>query len=158
MGTTPCYTMLGCEIRFKLPELKRETVGVQEGDWSSKLKGKTYADLKQFATPKNIFIGDTVLLRAEKTNKLSTKLNPAPFKVVQKTGREVTLRNETGVELKRNTAFGKKYNKQDDVSRGNGNGDQVVHEYHLSFPSKRKKAEQKGSFRAFLSLLKDNLY
>ena len=46
--------------------------------------------------------------------------------MIQKTGREVTLRNETGVELKRNTAFVKKYNEQDDVSRGNGNGHQEL--------------------------------
>ena len=67
-------------------------------------------------------MGDTVLLKAEKTNKLSTNFNPAPFKVVQRRGTEVTLRNEAGVQLKRNTAFVKKYN--DGVS--NGNGDQVV--------------------------------
>ena len=93
---------------------------------TTRLKGKTYADLKRGATAKNIRVGDTVLLRADKTNKLSTNFNPAPFEVIQKTGREVTLRNETGVELKRNTAFVKKYNEQDDVSRGNGNGHQEV--------------------------------
>ena len=70
---------------------------VRERDWSSKLKGKAYADLKRGATPKSIRVGDTVLLKAEKTNKLSTNFNPAPFKVVQKTGTEVTLRNEAGV-------------------------------------------------------------
>ena len=126
-GTTPCYMMFGHEVRSKLPELRRETVGVpgeevQERDWSSKLKGKAYADLKRGATPKSIRVGDTVLLKAEKTNKLSTNFNPAPFRVVQRTGTEVTLRNEAGVQLKRNTAFVKKYN--DGVS--NGNGDQVV--------------------------------
>lgn len=126
-GTTPCYMMFGHEVRSKLPELRRETVGVpgeevRERDWSSKLKGKAYADLKRGATPKSIRVGDTVLLKAEKTNKLSTNFNPAPFKVVQRTGTEVTLRNEAGVQLKRNTAFVKKYN--DGVS--NGNGDQVV--------------------------------
>ena len=105
-GATPCYMMFGREIRSKLPERKRDTVEVpseevRERDWSGKLKGKTYADLKRGAMAKNIRVGDTVLLRADKTNKLSTNFNPAPFKVVQKTG-EVTLRNETGVELKRN--------------------------------------------------------
>lgn len=128
-GTTPCYMMFGREMRSKLPELKRETVGVpgeevQERDWSSKLKGKAYADLKRGATPKSISVGDTVLVKAEKTNKLSTNFNPDPFKVVHKTGSEVTLRNETGIELKRNTVFVKKYNKHGDVS--NGNEDQVV--------------------------------
>ena len=126
-GTTPCYMMFGHEVRSKLPELRRETVGVpgeevRERDWSSKLKGKAYADLKRGATPKSIRVGDTVLLKAEKTNKLSTNFNPAPFKVVQRTGTEVTLRSEAGVQVKRNTAFVKKYN--DGVS--NGNGDQVV--------------------------------
>ena len=119
--------MFGHEVRSKFPELRRETVGVpgeevRERDWSSKLKGKAYADLKRGATPKSIRVGDTVLLKAEKTNKLSTNFNPAPFKVVQRTGTEVTLRNEAGVQLKRNTAFVKKY--IDGVS--NGNGDQVV--------------------------------
>ena len=38
--------------------------------------------------------------------------------------REVTLRNEAGVQLKRNTAFVKKYNEHNGVS--NGNEDQVV--------------------------------
>ena len=131
-GATPCYMMFGREIRSKLPELKRDTVEVpseevqSERDWSGKLKGKTYADLKRGATAKNIRVGNTVLLRADKTNKLSTNFNPAPFEVIQKTGREVTLRNKTGVELKRNTAFVKKHNEQDDVSRGNGNGHQEV--------------------------------
>ena len=101
-GTTPCY-MFGREVRSKLPELKRETVGVpgkevRERDWSSKLKGKAYADLKRGAMPKSIRVGNTVLLKAEKTNKLSTNFNPDPFKVVHKTGSEVTLRNKAGIE------------------------------------------------------------
>ena len=104
-GTTPCYMMFGREVRSKLPELKRETFGVpgedvRERGWSSKLKGKAYADLKRGATPKSIRIGDTVLLKAEKTNKLSTNFNPDPFKVVHKTGSAVMLRNEADVELK----------------------------------------------------------
>ena len=104
-GNKPCYMMFGRKVRSKLPELKRETVGVpgeevRERDWSSKLKRKKNADLKRGATPKSIRVGDTVLLKAEKTNKLSTNFNPDPFKVVHKTGSEVTLRNEAGVELK----------------------------------------------------------
>ena len=112
-GTTPCYMTFGREVRSKLPDLKRETVGVpgeevRERDWSTKFTGKAYADLKRGATPRNIRVGETVLLKAEKTNKLSTNFNPDPFKVVQKTGSEVTLRNEAGFELKRNTALVKK--------------------------------------------------
>ena len=127
-GTTPCYMMFGREVRSKLPELKRETVGVPSEEvrqryWSGKFKGKAYADLKRGATPKRISVGDTVLLEAEKTNK-STNFNPDPFEFVHETGSEVTLRNGAGVELKRNTVFIKRYNVRKDVT--NGDEDQVV--------------------------------
>ena len=79
----------------------------------NKLKGKAYADNRRGATPKSIRIGDAVLLRAEKSNKLSSNFNPSPFKVVNKMGAEVTVRNEAGAEFKRNTTFVKKYNQQD---------------------------------------------
>lgn len=82
------------------------------------MKGKPYADLKRSTTSKGINVGDTVLLKPEKTNRLSTNFNHDPF-MVNETGSEVTLRNEFGVELKRNTVFVKKYNKQRDISDGN---------------------------------------
>ena len=69
--------------------------------------------------PKAIWIGDTVLLKAEKSNKLSANFRPSPFKEVQKTGTEVTVRNEAGEEFRRNATFIKKYNEQDGVSRPN---------------------------------------
>ena len=105
-------------MRSKLPELRRETVEIskeeiRDRDWSNKLKGKAYADNRRAATPKSIRIGDAVLLRAEKSNKLSSNFNPSPFKVVNKTGAEVTVRNDAGAEFKQNTAFVKKYNQQD---------------------------------------------
>ena len=103
-----------------MPELKGETVGVpgkdvQERDLFGKLKGKDYADLKR---------GATVLFKAEKTNKLSTNLKPDPFKVIHKTGSEVSLRNKASVELKRNTMFIKTCNERRDVT--NGEEDQVL--------------------------------
>ena len=59
--------------------------------------------------PDLLRVGDAVLLKAEKTNKLSSNFCPSPIKVVQKTGSEVTLRNDNDVELKRNSALVKKY-------------------------------------------------
>ena len=70
--------------------------------------------------PKSIWIGDTVLLKVEKSNKLSINFRPNPFKVVQKTGTEVKVINEAGEEFRRITAFIKKYNEQDNVSKLNG--------------------------------------
>lgn len=64
--TTNCYKRFACEVRSKLPELKRVAVGAlgEEGwkqDWSSNLKGKAYADLKRGATPESICVGDTMM-------------------------------------------------------------------------------------------------
>lgn len=76
--------------------------------------------IKTGATPKSIRVGDTVRLKAERNSKLSTNFNSAPFTVIQKTGTEVTLRNEAGIRLKRNTAVVKKYNEHIDVAIANG--------------------------------------
>ena len=69
-----------------------------------------------------------MLLKAEKSNKFSTNFRPSPFKVVQKTGTEVTVRNEAGEEFGRNASFMKKYNEQDGVSRPNGKEDSLSEE------------------------------
>lgn len=113
--------MFGREIRSKLPKLRREAVDVsreatRDTVWSNKLKGKDYADEQRRAVPRSLRVGDAVLLKAEKTNKLSSNFCSCPFKVVQKTGSEVTLRNENGVKLKRNFALVKKYNEQESAS------------------------------------------
>ena len=120
-AATPFSLMFGRGMRSKLPELRRETVDVsreetRDKDWSNKLKGKTYADDKRGAFPKSIRVGDAVLLKAEKSNKLPSNFLPSPFRVVQKTGSEVTVRNDVGVEFKRNAAFVKKYNVPEGAS------------------------------------------
>ena len=45
-----------------------------------------------------------MLLKVEKSNKLSTNFRPSPFKVVQKTGTEVTVRNKAGQNGKENSS------------------------------------------------------
>ena len=101
------------EMRSKLPELKRETVNpfkeeIRERDWSNELKGKLYADEKRGGVSKSINVGDEVLLRAEKSNKLSTNFRLSPFKVVRKTESKITVKNDIGVEFQRNAEFVKK--------------------------------------------------
>ncbi|XP_015763913.1 PREDICTED: uncharacterized protein K02A2.6-like [Acropora digitifera] len=86
-GATPFSLMFGREMRSKLPELRRETVDVsreatRDTDWSNKLKGKDYADERRRAVPRSLRVGDAVLHKAEKTNKLSSNFSPSPFKVV----------------------------------------------------------------------------
>ena len=65
---------------------------------------------------RSLRVGDAVLLKVEKTNKLSSNFCPCPLKVVQKTGSEVTLRNENGVELTLNSALVKTCNEPESAS------------------------------------------
>ena len=115
------------EMRSKLPELKRETVNpfkeeIRERDWSNELKGKLYADEKRGGVSKSINVGDEVLLRAEKSNKLSTNFRLSPFKVVRKTESKITVKNDIGVEFQRNAEFVKKYHAQEGPTSGVENG------------------------------------
>ena len=55
--------------------------------------------------PRQIRIGDTVLLKARKSNELLANFRPSPCNVVQITGTEITIRNDAGEEFRRNTMF-----------------------------------------------------
>ena len=120
-GTTAFFMMFGREMRSKLPELRRETTDVtreevRDMDWSSKLSGKVYSASKRGVVSKSVEVGDNVLLKVAKTNKLSPNFHPSPFKVVNKEREQVTVRDDSGVERKHNTSFAKKYNEQDGPS------------------------------------------
>lgn len=58
---------------------------------------------------KSINVGDEVFLRAEKSGKLSSNFRLSLFKVVWKTGSQATVKNDTGIEFKRNATYVKKY-------------------------------------------------
>ena len=84
-----------------------------ETDWSRKLCGKIYSDRKRGVADKSLEVGDKVLPKLGKTNKLSPNFHQIPFKVVDKKREQVTVRNDSGMELTRNTtSLVKKYNEQ----------------------------------------------
>ena len=71
--------------------------------WQRK-KMKMYADKRANAKPSPIREGDTVLLRQEKKNKLSTPFEGIPYTVFQKKGSMVTAERTTdGRMVTRNT-------------------------------------------------------
>ena len=115
-GATPFYLMFRREMRSKLPDLRREepitNKEVCDRDWSRKLSQKEYVDTKRSAVGSNVEIGDKVLLRNSKINKMSPNYDPKSCKVVDRKGGEVTVRNTACAELKRNVSFVKKYQEK----------------------------------------------
>ena len=93
------------ELRREAPITKEE---IRDRDWARKLTQKDYVDTKRHAVESQVEVGDQVLLRNTKINKLSPNYDPSPREVIDRNGGEVTLRRKDGVEVKRNVSFVKK--------------------------------------------------
>ena len=93
-GRSPYSQLFGeRDMRGKIPQLclsSEEDPEVRQKDALAKHKMKLYADKRANANPSPIREGDTVLLRQEKKNKLSTAFESIPYTVFQKKGSMVT--------------------------------------------------------------------
>ena len=56
-------------------------------------------DTKRHAVERQVEVGDQVLLRNTKINKLSPNYDPSPCEVIDRNRGEVTLRKTDGVEV-----------------------------------------------------------
>ena len=107
-GRSP-YSQLfgGREMLRKIPQFSlgsEEDPEVRQKDSLVKQKMKMYADKRANAKPSPIREEDTVLLRQEKKNKLSTPFEDIPYTVFQKKGSMVTAERATdGRMVTRNT-------------------------------------------------------
>ena len=112
-GVPPAELMFKRKLRTKLPQLEsmrsQSDENVRDRDLISKEKGKEYADLKRQAKPSGINVGDNVLLKQRKQNKLTPTFESQPYTVVQKNGPELLIQSPAGVQYKRNVAHTKKY-------------------------------------------------
>ena len=83
-GASPNKLMLGRELRGKLPEARRHTeypddAMVRERDREQKEKMKKYADKRRHTSAMRIKVGDTVLYKQEKNNRLTPLFDPVPM-------------------------------------------------------------------------------
>ena len=90
------------------PVPTQEHAKAQLCDAERKKKSKMYADLKRHARETNIKVGDIVLLKQPKENKLSTRFSPKPYQVVAMKGHMVTG-TRGGHQVTRHASFFKKF-------------------------------------------------
>ena len=87
-------------MKSKLPELwPTNSVlneSVRDKDWQYKFMQKLYADKSRDAKCDPIDVGDEVLIKTPKTNKLSPKYHPATGTVVRREGGTVTVQRQDG--------------------------------------------------------------
>ena len=79
-----------------------------------------HGDIHPRTSPSSIELGDEVLVQQDKSNKLSTELNPNPFKVVSKTRNSLVVESPTGNQHSRNTSHVKQYIKEGDPTPQQG--------------------------------------
>ncbi|KAK2187205.1 hypothetical protein NP493_175g02003 [Ridgeia piscesae] len=102
-GKSPAELLFGRKMRGKLPDMTINQVPEQKG------KAKMYADARRGAQYSNVNVGDNVLVRQDKINKLTTTFGATPFTVVNKTGNSLVFESPEGVQYSRNTTHVRKY-------------------------------------------------
>lgn len=105
-GVPPAQLIFNRKLRDKLPCISQPSVqreDIADRDADKKFDGKVYADARAKARTPQIQRGDSVLLRARPTNKLSPSFDPSPFQVVAADGKEVTIQRD-GKQLRRSVA------------------------------------------------------
>jgi hypothetical protein len=119
--------MFGREMRSKLPELQRKQQVTDEAlrdrDWQSKLNGKKYVDERRQARDASLEVGDKVLVKGPKLDKMSPKFCPDPAEITRKGRGEVTVKDAGGNEYRRHTTFVKRYNEPEQGNKDQETGD-----------------------------------
>ena len=109
-GMTPAELLLGRALKTRVPEIipSKPNRKVQIRDRKQKEKMKYYADLRRNAKDRKLKIGDDVLVKQPKQNKLSTPYSPEPYQVIKQKGSMITVKNDDEKEITRNSSFFKK--------------------------------------------------
>lgn len=94
----PATALFGRVIRTKLPhestpiDMEEINRKIDKADRDAKVRRKTYADKRRGAKEPNFKIGDQVLVRQTKINKLTPRFNPKPYRVTAIKGTMITAR------------------------------------------------------------------
>ena len=104
----------------KPTERSRDRIDHFWNDYKLLRQRTNHGDIHPRASSSSIELGDEVLVQQDKTNKLSTALNPNPFKVVSKTRNSLVVESPTGNQYSRNTSHVKHYIREGDPTPQQG--------------------------------------
>ena len=109
-GVSPAELLFKRKLRTCLPTLRFSELdeSLRDTDRVRKVKTQEYANASGHK-PTDIQVGDTVLLRREKENKLTAPFAGTPFRVKEKNGTQITVLSPEGVAYKRNVSHARKY-------------------------------------------------
>ncbi|XP_063412611.1 uncharacterized protein K02A2.6-like [Mytilus trossulus] len=127
-GVSPAELLFNRTLRTKLPDIQirsHDDTEVRDRDSQRKEKGKLYADTRRNATTNDLKAGDSVLVKQNRGNKLSTTFNPKPFTLLEKHGNSVVVQNDDGDTYKRNVTHIKRFIERKSSENQNVNSENV---------------------------------
>ena len=110
-GISPAEALFSRKIRTRLPEPEVAVpdidIEIRHNDSERKRQIKDYADSKRHTKLSELKVGDSVLVRQQRDNKLTTPFNPEPLQISQRKGTMITAKNSHR-SITRNSSFFKK--------------------------------------------------
>ena len=118
-GKSPAELLFGRKLRTKLPDITDcpyvEYTEVRDKDNEQKGRAKLYADERRGAKESSVEVGDKVLIRQDKRDKLTTTFGESPHTVVSRAGNSLVVQSDSGAEYSRNTTHVKKLVPADEI-------------------------------------------
>jgi len=112
-SVAPCELLFNRKLRGKLPSLSVQKIvnvhdTAKESEQQKQVYQKVYVDQRRKAKYSTINVGDRVLVKQEKRNKLSTRFSTTPYTVISRTGTKITAQNNQNCTITRNVSHFKK--------------------------------------------------
>ncbi|XP_028417604.1 uncharacterized protein K02A2.6-like [Dendronephthya gigantea] len=100
-------------VKGKLPMISKRNIvnrhkQARENDKAGKEYNKQYADNRRKTKHRNIAVGDSVLVRQRKQNKLTTNFDTTPYRVIGTNRSQVTAQSKDGHKITRNVSHFKR--------------------------------------------------
>ena len=112
----PAECVFGRKLRTRLPQMESQSSRVNAGfdaemrksDTAAKQKMKQHADSHNHARERELSVGDTVLVKQQTRNKLSSYYESTPYVITDIRGTMITAQREDGRSTTRNISFFKR--------------------------------------------------
>ena len=146
-GISPAELFLGRRIKTKLPQVdinqpSPTLLAACERDHCHEQRTKEYADKTQHAHTSPIKEGDSVLLKQEKGNKLSSAYDPQPYTVVKKKGPSVILKRGNEPCIMQNVSFVRELATPRDKELDQKDSAPTANEKDQAKPSERRPSRE----------------
>ena len=117
--TPPAELLFNRMVKGKLPLMRKQNVvnkhkQAQENEKQMQRYNKQYADTRRNVKMQNIQVGDCVLVRQQRQNKLTSTFSTIPYTVIRRSKSQITARSESGHVVTRNISHFMSIPRQND--------------------------------------------